>query len=55
MKRICHKCGLDWNVSVLAKSERKYICPKCERKQKKEERAWHISTGTDSNRRTATR
>ena len=33
--RICVGCGQRWNVSAVGKSEKKYICPKCEYRQNK--------------------
>ena len=33
--RICAGCRQRWNVSAVGKSEKKYICPKCEYRQNK--------------------
>ena len=30
--RICRGCGLKWNVSCNIRSEKKYVCPHCTRK-----------------------
>jgi len=32
--RICRKCRLTWNVSVLDPSGKIYICPQCEARRK---------------------
>lgn len=32
--RICRKCRLSWNVSVLDPNGKIYICPQCEAKRK---------------------
>lgn len=32
--RICRKCRLTWNVSVLDPSGKIYICPQCKAKRK---------------------
>jgi hypothetical protein len=32
--RICRKCRLTWNVSVLDPNGKIYICPQCETKEK---------------------
>lgn len=29
MRRLCRECGLEWNVSVLEKGTKRYICPRC--------------------------
>ena len=41
MTRLCRKCGLAWNVSVLEPGPRHYICPRCERKKPPRELALH--------------
>ena len=33
---LCKKCGKEWNVSVLRKSDKEYICPICERRNQNE-------------------
>ena len=34
LKRVCRKCGNEWNVSRLEPGEKNYICPTCEFKAK---------------------
>ena len=31
----CSKCNDSWNVSIKADLSKKYICPKCEAKEKR--------------------
>ena len=33
--RICRKCDYEYNVSIFDTSGRIYICPKCEKKRRK--------------------
>lgn len=37
--RLCAVCGNRWNVSSLEPGGKKYICPKCERQMKKNQRS----------------
>lgn len=34
--RTCRECGLAWNVSGKAENIKKYICPVCRNKERKE-------------------
>jgi len=33
--RSCRECGKEWNVSRVGRSEKVYICPKCEYQKRK--------------------
>lgn len=34
--RLCNKCGERWNVSSIARSDKRYVCPICEHKARAE-------------------
>lgn len=36
--RVCKKCSNKWNISVLTKSTKCYICPCCNKKLKRSEK-----------------
>ena len=46
--RTCCECGLAWNVSVKAENIKKYICPVCRNKERKEHKKKSAAPKSDT-------
>lgn len=51
MKRLCRECGLEWNVSVLEKGTKRYICPRCAGTPWYGSREWGVKREREGKRR----